>query len=419
MSSSRNFANHSASNFSELSAIVGFRHVPFHVREIPRMIHCFRSRSSLPRQTASLLFFFTACLFGCSGKSHEEIPFARSETGKAATDIVRGAPLDADQKRFYRGTLVTSDWVDSGDRKLSLRISTWIVSGEGPFTLIAELRNNTKEPIEVLRPFGDRYAAACHIEIRGPSGKCAYSGPKWSYTLGANAFATIAPGEVLSDRAEFPFENYKTCGEQGVYQIRYRYVRENPRGHAGQGPLWQGEITSAELRTHVGRDGSYRGDGEFERSVRFVATRPYRFSQAEAAKGVTLKYELIVDRDFLACVDAERGSNDGSNAFPVFEVIHGGDHLYGRVNLAIPPATPPHYAGEAAKVYSRGRYRYEMKWDGRNWRGSDGCSPEAPNGPPFPPGEYQLTLTASGIVEESDGARWFQLKAVAPVVITP
>jgi len=148
---------------------------------------------------------------------------------------------------------VTTDWVASKDGRLSLRLLApqGAIVAAAPIVVLAELRNNAKEAVNVLRPFGDRYTAeAAWIRVVGPKGVVPYSGPTPSYPLGSAAFATLRPGEVIRDRLVLPVHAFAGSDQPGKYQVTFRYEPTKSYGQTAAHPriakpnLWIGRIDS-------------------------------------------------------------------------------------------------------------------------------------------------------------------------------
>ena len=149
-------------------------------------------------------------------------------------------------------TDVPTPWATSVDGVLSLRLIAprTAISAEEPFVLLAELRNNTDEPINVLRPFGDKFGAAWRLRITGPDGTLPYTGSILEYEMAAEIFITLGPGEVIQDRENFRALQYAGSDTPGRYTIVYPYsVSHDSREMAtsprvGKHGLWVGEIIS-------------------------------------------------------------------------------------------------------------------------------------------------------------------------------
>lgn len=148
-------------------------------------------------------------------------------------------------------------WVASDDRQLALRMSVGSpsVGADKDFQLIAELRNDSQRPITVIRPFGDWYlSSAVGIKIWNAQRRVDYTGPKWTYVVGSDAFAVIAPGETIQDKIDMSIENFAGIEEQGEYILRYDYTYDGrwdttaAAGGSGIKDAWRGTIVSREVQ---------------------------------------------------------------------------------------------------------------------------------------------------------------------------
>ncbi len=147
----------------------------------------------------------------------------------------------------------------------------------------------------------------------------------------------------------------------------------------------------------------------------------YRFTQAEAAAGIMIEYEVVVKQDRPRVLPLPQGSaGQGITALAIdpseekpgklipFERISGGGHSYSLIDTGLPPPreVPP------VKL-AAGRYKHVFAWDGRNWDG--GSDTSNPKGPLFPPGEYTLEVSCAGILITTEGERYFRL--AEPVIV--
>jgi hypothetical protein len=148
--------------------------------------------------------------------------------------------------------------------------------------------------------------------------------------------------------------------------------------------------------------------------VRF-ASSSCTFTVAEAAHGITIRYDLVVDQDVQGFVPA-RPYAYGSDAANLVldELLQGGGQKYCVCDKGLPlPACPLADGGTyvpdaspdgrcAPVTIPAGVYPRTFTWDGRNWGGpSDTANPE---GPPFPAGDYELSIaTEPGAVGAASG----------------
>jgi hypothetical protein len=163
--------------------------------------------------------------------------------------------------------LASSPWVNSADGALSLRllVSAKAVRAGDPIVVLAELRNNTSKPMNVLRPFGDRSVRKA-FKIAGPAGaivpgfivpygpKAGAIVPDFDIMDGANsgAYTSLLPGETIRDRFDADPRYYPRSDLPGEYVIQYVYrptesdQREAPIS-LNLPDLWVGMIGSGKV----------------------------------------------------------------------------------------------------------------------------------------------------------------------------
>lgn len=140
-------------------------------------------------------------------------------------------------------------WVQSADGLVAFRC--WAAEGtigaKSPIVLEGEIKNMGNVPRTFLRPFGDTYLTHTQgIELIGPQGKLSYTGSTFSYALGANAFAELAPGESIRDQLTIPKEAFANSDMMGRYKVTCRYIaisNVRPPGLANWN-LWIGEVAA-------------------------------------------------------------------------------------------------------------------------------------------------------------------------------
>jgi hypothetical protein len=151
------------------------------------------------------------------------------------------------------GPFNASDWVTASDGKLSLRLLAprAPLVPEAPLLVLAEVRNDSPQAMNVLRPCGDEPVAnGAWVTIRGPHGLVRYSGPAPSYVLGGAAFETIRPGQVIRDIMVLPVDMFGGSDARGTYEITFRYAPSSSHQKTAAGPgidkkhLWTGQIPS-------------------------------------------------------------------------------------------------------------------------------------------------------------------------------
>jgi hypothetical protein len=123
------------------------------------------------------------------------------------------------------GELVSTPWVAGADGALALRVlaSKKAVAAEAPLVLLAELRNETKETLHVLRPVYRHASAAIMVRMEGPTGPIKYSGRSPSGVIGSSCLAVVSPGEVVRDRLELWTSDFVGSDRPGKYVVYFTY----------------------------------------------------------------------------------------------------------------------------------------------------------------------------------------------------
>ena len=137
------------------------------------------------------------------------------------------------------------------------------------------------------------------------------------------------------------------------------------------------------------------------------------FTLAEVAAKIAIPYDLVVDEDVPGFEPASPYFYGSSAANLVLnEGVTGGGQGYCLCDQGLPAPQCPLDDGGLAQVgggstgacptvtLPAGTYQRSFTWDGRNWGGpSDTDNPE---GPPFPPGDYELDVsTAPGSIDDA------------------
>jgi hypothetical protein len=140
----------------------------------------------------------------------------------------------------------------------------------------------------------------------------------------------------------------------------------------------------------------------------------YVFTTAEAAKGVKIEYRIVVDQDFPNLIPMPHGPSSAtppgpSGLYPL-ERIAGNGQMYCLLDFGLGP--PPK---EFIKPVKTGTYVHSFTWDGRNWGGPSDTG--QPKGPPFPPGEYTLTITLHGKNMTDAGKQPYQITKSVKLVL--
>jgi hypothetical protein len=139
------------------------------------------------------------------------------------------------------------------------------------------------------------------------------------------------------------------------------------------------------------------------------------YTQAEVAAGIELHYQVVVAADVAGlhpvAGDAGYCAQPGDSGLIVQFVIAGNEQSYCLCD------TGRCFQQSFSTAPRAGTYPATISWDGRNWTGpSDFGNPE---GAPFPPGTYTLTLSARGTRETSGGATDYLVSATRSITITP
>jgi len=139
--------------------------------------------------------------------------------------------------------------------------------------------------------------------------------------------------------------------------------------------------------------------------------QPCIFTLAEAAAGIGIDYDLVVDAD-LADVTT-RPQDAGGCGMPdpggliLFEILNGPGQSFCLCDTGLCVG-----GGEVVSL-TAGTYRSTFSWMGRNWMGPSDTG--NPMGDPFPPGSYTLRVSARG---ESMSAS-YEVSGTFTVHVTP
>jgi hypothetical protein len=314
----------------------------------------------------------------------------------------------------------SSVWFDSEDGALSLRLGapdTTVNSG-APITVVAELRNNTDEPVNVLRPFGDWYeSVAVGIALIGSDGPLRYTGDVPGYTLGRDAFTTLEPGQSIYDWLDLTVDCFGGSDLSGQYTIRYTYAAS--KGHRESADrmelkdLWTGNITSRAVT--VTKEKLPAGNKiEDVVSIQFPREE-FVFTLAEVAKGVRFEYRIVVRRDLDGVIpkaqDTGGAAGPGTSGLYPFEKISGNGQSYSLRDLGLG------WDDDRPRLIGQGTHVLSFDWDGKNWGGPSDT--DNPRGPPFPAGEYILDVRLAGQVQMPDGRRPYDISRSASIRLVP
>lgn len=149
--------------------------------------------------------------------------------------------------------------------------------------------------------------------------------------------------------------------------------------------------------------------------IRFPAQRT-SFTLAEAAAGLTFRYEVVIDEDVAGVVtlpqDAGQCGSPSPGGLYVLEQVMGGGQSYCICDTGLcfpPPETPV--------TLVAGVYPATFAWDGVNWGGPSDTG--NPKGAPFPAGTYNVTVSAVGQREVDAGLVGFVVTGTLGIELTP
>jgi hypothetical protein len=316
---------------------------------------------------------------------------------------------------------VISDWGTSKDGAVSLRIQapSAIPEGENVIYVSAEVRNNTKMPLVLKRPFANTdIPASDGLELTGPRRPFSLAVSPGSIHHRGDRFIVVPPGEssgnqlTISIKVEKSDENPETC----AFGFNYRATVEDRRAAEAIGlrDLWTGEVQSGWTVVNLGIT---REPTAFENfvSIEFPKAK-YEFTLAEVAKGVKFEYEIVVASDLKSVIpipqDDGQAAGGGPSGLKPFEQLWGNCQSYALRDIGLAPEI--RYDPISIR---RGRYACSFEWHGKNWDGPSDTSTR--QGPPFPPGSYTLTVRLLGYIDAADGRKLYQLSRSVPVVLKP
>ncbi len=146
-----------------------------------------------------------------------------------------------------------------------------------------------------------------------------------------------------------------------------------------------------------------------------VTAAKCQFTLAEAAAGITIGYDIVIDHDVVGITpQTQTGCGQpGPSGLIVFEKLGVDPTSY---CLCESGHCAP-YVGKPG-VLSKGTFGQTFTWDGKAWNGpSDTGTPE---GAAFPVGTYTLVLSAKGTQTAANGsATPFEAKTSVDVTLVP
>jgi hypothetical protein len=145
--------------------------------------------------------------------------------------------------------------------------------------------------------------------------------------------------------------------------------------------------------------------------IRFLTTQTV-YTLAEAQAGVVFDYEILVEAvQPMAGAESTCDQPDPSGLYTAGRVA-GGDQSYCVCDVGICPCCDFPVITLAA-----GEYPGSFEWNGVNWTGPSDFG--NPFGPPFPPGDYEVTLSADGVWSQNGEETPFALVGTLPITLVP
>lgn len=143
----------------------------------------------------------------------------------------------------------------------------------------------------------------------------------------------------------------------------------------------------------------------------------YTFTLAEVAKGVRIRYQVVVDHDCEAVSPRPFGPSfaetPGPSGLYPRERISGNGHNFCLEDFGL--GHPPREEDQRFVTLKKGTYLHSFEWDGRNWNGPSDTS--NPRGEPFPAGTYKVTVTMHGVVRTDSGEVPYQITGTTKLVL--
>lgn len=139
--------------------------------------------------------------------------------------------------------------------------------------------------------------------------------------------------------------------------------------------------------------------------------QPCTFSLAQAAAGIRIVYDVVIDAPLAGVVsrpqDAGGASRPGKSGLNPQEILEGNGQRYCMCDTGLGPDE------ESVVDLVAGTFPCAFEWTGRNWSGPSDTGNRM--GAPFPAGSYTLCINAVGSYRGAD----YWVKASRPVQLTP
>jgi len=140
------------------------------------------------------------------------------------------------------------------------------------------------------------------------------------------------------------------------------------------------------------------------------------FSLSDSVAKITIPYQVVVDQDTSGVIPSEQYASQcgqpGPSGLITLEQVDGNGQKYCLCNMGkcAPPIGSP-------VTLKQGSYPATFTWSKNNWLGpSDTGTPE---GPPFPVGDYMLTVSAVGSLLGPAGEVPFSVTGTLPIYLVP
>jgi hypothetical protein len=311
---------------------------------------------------------------------------------------------------------VLSAWGNSPDGAVSVRIyaPTAVQERQDAIEVYAELRNNSTSPLFVKKPLADPSG----FEIVGPLADVLDLDRAEPLVASRSLHEIVQPGESVGDQLRIPLKKGQGRDAPGRNRLRFAYRVTAADQRAAEDlrkpNLWTGEVVTGFV---VVTRGIPQNPAEFEKNVAILFQEPnYTFSLADVAKGVAFEYDIVCHQDIASIIpipqDMGHAAGGGPSGLIPFEEITGNGQRFALDDVGLAPGI----RYESIRL-RKGRYRCSFEWRGRNWNGpSDTGNKE---GPPFPAGEYTLTVRLFGFIDTAEGREVYRLARSIPVVLTP